>query len=246
VRSQLLRAWRPRANPPRLRVIENTPDLALQSRYRLLLPKVSFLQPVVSSPSWNRCVAVHRDRGDRTGELSGDGRRRNVGRAVRRGEEGMGPVCPAASVHPVRMGPVQERVGVVIAEWARSWNSGQRAGLRRREFARVVDPLPARRYGRGHGTGTDRSRTQLHRPVDQGSGRRSGARSPGRAHAVSTAGRRPRCGRARAPRPRRGLTHHRRLRSRTRRVVSGLRPNAAGVRNRRTCEDLFRDPAGAR
>jgi hypothetical protein len=42
VRSLLLRAWRSRATPPRLRVIEGTPGRALQSRYRLLFPGLSF------------------------------------------------------------------------------------------------------------------------------------------------------------------------------------------------------------
>jgi hypothetical protein len=42
VRSLLLRAWRSRATPPRLRVIEGSPDPALQSRYRLLFPGLSF------------------------------------------------------------------------------------------------------------------------------------------------------------------------------------------------------------
>jgi hypothetical protein len=42
VRSLLLRAWRSRARPPRLRVIESSPDRELQSRYRLLFPGLSF------------------------------------------------------------------------------------------------------------------------------------------------------------------------------------------------------------
>jgi hypothetical protein len=42
VRSLLLRAWRARARPPALRVVETAPDEALQGRYRLLFPGVSF------------------------------------------------------------------------------------------------------------------------------------------------------------------------------------------------------------
>lgn len=42
MRSLLLRAWRSRVTSPRLRVIEGTPDRALQSRYRLLFPGLSF------------------------------------------------------------------------------------------------------------------------------------------------------------------------------------------------------------
>jgi hypothetical protein len=42
VRSLLLRAWRSRERAPRLRVIEGLPDRALQSRYRLLFPGLSF------------------------------------------------------------------------------------------------------------------------------------------------------------------------------------------------------------
>jgi hypothetical protein len=42
VRSLLLRAFRARAHPPRVRVVVNTRDAALENRYRLLFPGVRF------------------------------------------------------------------------------------------------------------------------------------------------------------------------------------------------------------